>query len=750
MCIYESLLRISDIAQSMNLFDEAMREGYVTLEMLKMMISGVAGTGKTSTLALLLDQEPPTIRKSTPCARRPVHVIPIISDSEDAIWHVLEETKLKALLADLVRDHEKIATSPVVPAPEAALDPDDVEDSTSELGSATSIEELPPIATTTNGQIDSSVLQERSDEFLPPPSVTEEDNGEDSILQEASATEDELVKLIDRSSGHDVHFKRRWISITDTGGQPQFQEVLTVFLRQTSLYIHVQKLSESLSEKPAIEYYDEQGKPLSQPIRSPLTNEEHVKCAVRSLQSLRHNVTEDKSPKMLFVATHEDQEKNCSETRDEKEEKMAKLLLPITLQNNVIYCGNRMEKVLFGINAKCPGDKEKKMATDIRNIINKLFPPTGQKIPLRWFVLQLKLQEIAGILQRQIITKKECLEAAHRIHLNSEEALDVALEYLDELNIIFYYPKILPDVVFCNIQVVIDKLTELVEHLYKLMEDDDDDHTARMGDWKKFRDFGLITEAILTAFPSHYSPGIFTVDHLLTLFRALLVIADFQKDDQEEQEYFMPCLLHTIEPEEVEKHIADCKSMVPPLVLHFPDGLLSGIFCFTIASLLSSENTLPASWKLKQLRDGSPKCLHRNIVQFTVPDFPGNVTLIDMFDFIQIIVASPPSFCTELCPIVKNAVSVSLAKATELLNYIDCRTEEAVLCQCEEGKPHPAKIITDPAGKKWWMCTEDDSVCGELEEAHNIWKDKEMNIYQPVRTNHATGEYTQCVIKINL
>ena len=691
-----------------------------------MMISGVAGSGKTSTLALLLDQEPTTIRQSTPCSRRPVQVIPMLSDSEGSIWHVLEDMKLKALLADLVRNHEKLE-SLEVPTLNVR------EDSTSELEAGTGIEQPTAVTTAAEDQIESSVLQEK------PPSVTEESTNEYSILQEASATEDELVKLIDRSSGHDVHFKRRFITITDTGGQPQFQDILPVFLRQTSLYIHVQKLSESLSEKPVIEYYDEHGKLLFKPIRSPLTNEEHVKCAVRSLQSLKHNFTEDKSPKMLFIATHEDQEEKCSETREEKEERMAKLLLPITLQNNVIYCGNRMEKVLFGVNAKCPGDKEKKMATNIRNIINKLFPCNGQKIPLRWFVLQLKLQEIARILQRQIITRKECLEAAHRIHVNSEEALDAALEYLDELNIIFYYPKILSDVVFCNIQVVIDKLTELVEHLYKLMEDDDD-CTARMGDWKRFRDFGLITEAILTAFPSHYVPGIFTVDHLLTLFRALLVIADFQKNDQDEQEYFMPCLLHTIEPEEVEKHIADCKSKVPPLILHFPDCLLSGVFCFTIASLLSSENSMPAPWKLKQHRDGSPKCLYRNIVQFTVPDFPGIVTLIDMFDFIQIIVTSPPSFCTELCPLVKNAVLVSVAKATELLNYIDCQTKEAVLCQCEEGKPHPAKIIQDPIGKKWWVCSEDDSVCGELEEGNNIWKDQEMSIYEPVRMNHARGE----------
>ena len=64
-------------------------------------------TGKTSTLALLLNQDPPTIRRSTPCARRPVRILPLISDSQEKSWLVLADFGLKTVLADFVKAEEK-------------------------------------------------------------------------------------------------------------------------------------------------------------------------------------------------------------------------------------------------------------------------------------------------------------------------------------------------------------------------------------------------------------------------------------------------------------------------------------------------------------------------------------------------------------------------------------------------------------------------------------------------------------------
>ena len=46
------------------------------------------------------------------------------------------------------------------------------------------------------------------------------------------------------------------LQIIDSGGQPQFHEVLPIFLRKMSVYAFVFKLSEELSSYPLVEYFE--------------------------------------------------------------------------------------------------------------------------------------------------------------------------------------------------------------------------------------------------------------------------------------------------------------------------------------------------------------------------------------------------------------------------------------------------------------------------------------------------------------
>ena len=68
-------------------------------------------------------------------------------------------------------------------------------------------------------------------------------------------------------------FKRDRILLIDTGGQPQFHEVLPIFMQGTSASMFTIKLH---SEHPLIEYYDNDGKLVGIPYHSAhqLTNSE--------------------------------------------------------------------------------------------------------------------------------------------------------------------------------------------------------------------------------------------------------------------------------------------------------------------------------------------------------------------------------------------------------------------------------------------------------------------------------------------
>jgi len=78
----------------------------------------------------------------------------------------------------------------------------------------------------------------------------------------SSVPEDELLQRIEMSPyARDAKkaFKRDRSSIIDTGGQPQFHEVLPIFMRGTSATMFAIRLDESLSDHPLIEYFDDNG-----------------------------------------------------------------------------------------------------------------------------------------------------------------------------------------------------------------------------------------------------------------------------------------------------------------------------------------------------------------------------------------------------------------------------------------------------------------------------------------------------------
>ena len=308
------------------------------------------------------------------------------------------------------------------------------------------------------------------------------------------------------------------------------------------------------------------------------------------------------------------------------------------------------------------------------------------------------------------MSKDECFAVACTLHFDAE-SFEAALQYLDELNIIFYYPDILPNTVFTDSQVLIAKASELVKFSHELRNEDAGSLLmARRGDCQKFQDYALVTVGFLKSFKEHYVDDIFTPDDLVKLFRALLVFADFS-----DTEYFMPCLLQIISSEEVAKHRVSSSAATVPLILHFPQGVPPlGIFCSLVVYLLSPSNHSPSPWKLVVDHSTTPVCFHRNCVQFTVPNQPGTITLIDSFDFFEVHVS------TQLCSliIVREALLTGLKRVISNLGY-SCKPELAFLCICPRKGLHPASIRED---QSCWICTLDSETFASIDERQQMWR----------------------------
>ena len=664
-----------------------MTHGYVEARDIKALIFGAAGTGKTHTIALLMDEEPPAKRCSTPCATRPIRVDKI--EEEGGKWVRVTRDQLSQTIAD---------TSTMLPQkPSTAKRAMSSEPTHTPVGTSKPKAASKAKTASTHHKRSSSVS--------------------------TSSAEDELLRRIEMSPyGHRAKkaFSRDRITLIDTGGQPQFHEVLPMFMRDTSASMFTIKLDDSLDDHPLIEFYDDSGQLVGSG-RSPFTNQQILMRCMRVIQSQTSQSQEGLCPTPIFVGTHMDLEHQCPEPREEKNRKIHNMLPP-AVQDNAIYCGEGLKKLIFAVNAKTPGQHEKKIAAELRRVIVERSHVKPKRIPLRWHALELAFQKLMLELGRGVLSKAEGLAVARRFHFD-DESFEEALKYLDRLSILFYYKDVLPNVIFCHPQVLLDKVTELVEYSYRLhtaacqhnMQTNACQDVATEGKLRKFRDQGIVTLELLSKqeFSRHYVQGLFSPVELLKLFKELLIVSPIT-----EEEYLMPCLLRvTQEPTPFAP-----SSSVPSLLFYFPHSPLLGVFCALVAYLLSQ-----AKWKLLfDASSRSPVKVDRNTVQFQVPGgLPGAITLSDSFSTyfqvsIQLPEKAPRAHCLTVCPQIRETILAGLRKASSALHFNNCVPSDAFLC-LEHSTATPHASVVDSTCMLMTCTLNPDKFCSTLTEEHLVW-----------------------------
>ena len=679
----------------------------------KMLLYGSAGVGKTCTMKIVAGEKPPDVRNSTPVATRPVTMYQLQKMGGKWRKYVSQDRmKLCARISKTTLGRELIeALTKTI----SEVEVDGQQASDQEVDG----ESEQRTSTTANRQQPATDGTRKSQDPTPktkPSTASLQSSIDPDVFQVIHDVLDEMFQLIDEcpETEEPLSYIHKLL-VSDCGGQPQFHEVLPIFLRRMSLIIFIFKLSENLSSRPMIEYYEE-GKALGTPYKSDHTTEQLIKQGLQSLHSHRSSKDSGKdgeAPQIIMVGTHKDEENRCGESRETKNQKLRDMLLP-TFEKEIIYYQPGTDQVLFPMNAKCPGKEEEDMAQAIVSKFSTKNRSDKRQLPLQWLGFEIMLEEITQRLKRGILSRNECLEVAHRLHLD-ESALDAALIYLDELSLVFYYPDILPEVVFTNPQVLLDKISELVKvHHDKLMR-------CSGEEWQKFFCHALVTVKFLQqeTFKKHYVRYLFEPEQLAILYRKLLIFADFS-----EGEFFVPSLLRMLSGKEISDHRLSIDSLIAPLVLHFPDGPPHrGIFCALISFLTSPENHYPHSWKLKMpARSVTPDCLHRNCIQFTIPDAdtPCCVTVIDTLLQFEVHVDISEQPDPDFCSSIKRAISAGLQKANLTLGYTNSTPSLAFLCPCGVGEPHPAKI-----GKKSWICTLNEAMGKTFSPNHLMWLNSE-------------------------
>ena len=732
-----------------------MKDGYVVTTLVKVLVVGPAGVGKTCLLYLLLSKNPPDKRTSTGCAERSIRVIRIGKESGE--WSEIPTKEFEEMIAEAVPVlYEELKAKgkgmeDLAEVLSQVVDDDEelVEGVANEHEQET-VDEAPEVE---EEKADAEVQCDKGEESVSPEEKSEgEEEPEPTVTQEESEgtvshVMQKLTELVSGGKKSRRLLDMELIYLTDCGGQQAYWDLIPVFTYDTSATLFVNRLCEKLDEHPLNDLY-QKGKQVGPSQRATLTTSEAFKTMLRGLHE------GEKRSKIIVVGTHRDLASDCDETPKQKNEKFATIASP-HFKDDVVYCNEGLEEIVFQLNTKNPDSNDKKEASKIRACIEK--GAKQHEIPIWWFILQLILEALAIKLGREVLSKKECIHVSDSLGF-SEGELDAALTFFDKLNIFLYKRNILPGVVFTNAQVPLDILSKLVEkqhHLRAAMADPTKatDH-AMTGDWQKFRDYGILTLDFLE-FKDHYVEGKFTATDFLILLEEVLVISKLPND-----QYFFPAILNMTSEDQITECLMSSKTTgIAVLVVEFPtDWVPPGVFCCSVCHLQSHSgwevvkktSTKPSSEsspalcatpglegvqisplqvddKASSTYTNKNHAVSRNCIEFTIAGQPGSVTFIDNFSYFAVCVNIEKSKMeqdelTELCQTVKTDIIGAVKAALENTHHEETHPTTAFLCpqqnvSCSTNL-HVANISSN---RKNWICSRNKRVFNKLTPDQILW-----------------------------
>ena len=658
-------------------YEEAMKDGSIPLRRVNSVVMGVAGSGKTRSLKMALGEELPKKRVSTACAKAPVRtVIRNISHSRFSVSGEAE-----------VGGEIKITRT---------------------QGS----EYFEMLMRTIKDIITHRRGNHRT--LLPSSSAKAGDTIVPEFVQDIQQEMIQLASQEDPSTSKALLHDLTWNKISDSGGQPQFLQIISTFIHNISLGIFPIKLNERLDHFPMIEYYNEEGLPVGKPYRSLYSHEQILRYCMRALVSQGREGT---TTKLLFLGTYADlEDQSIGESIVDKNVKIREILKSFRMDANVIYSDSSFN-LIFAINAMTPGKKDWEVMERVRVAISRCSNVPPVKIPIKWFALELVLLRFVEEKKQAVLLESTCLEMVSSFHFD-QDSLKAALHYLHQGKIIFYYQK--KKLIVANIQVFLDILSQVVRYNIELRTNPDQP-AALDYKWKKFARHGILHASCLDKFPENFVESVFTREEVLLMFIDLCIVSKLGKD-----EYLMPCILP--DPKSAFHNPEPDTQTVPAMAIDFPDGgPMLGLYCGLLCYLMNSKEWAPL---MDRKRD--PLHLTRSSIYFKAPyGLPGMVTISDSLStfFLVTFHDSPVEVAEEVCPFILESILAGIHQVSRTLNYTSNTdsqklTEPVVtfLCHCNATPLHTATMSTfKKFSERFLTCPLEPRPYIRMTKEHQMW-----------------------------
>ena len=516
------------------------------------------------------------------------------------------------------------------------------------------------------------------------------------------------------------------IHMIDTGGQPEFMEVMPCLVHNSNLTLLVLNLAQPLDAYPKVTFH-QHGKGYTRPLPSPLTSRQTIRQLARTMQAKRCIKVGGHGSKLMVIGTHRD----CiwpwkvTATLAAVNMELKKIFIPAFQKELIVY--RSIDDIVFSVNTRRPGSSDKRVFKLIRQNISDAAEGREIDIPPSFLMFEQDAIRYAGQLGRDILSFDECMQIG--VHLKMpQKVVKAALIYFHQHNIFLYFPKVLPKLVFTNPQIPLDFVNEVVAFSYMVGSGA---YPGLPAEYAISLKSGVLLEEMLHHEPlsSCFVPGVYESEQAIALFTHLSVIAPLREETPQirdkisekegkttsvQQKYLMPCMLPDLE------NIANIlpRSPVEVFVVRFSDDCApNGVFGGSLSILLSSHGC-----EICRKEDGSPQCLAHNIVTLHDPKMPAQITYVNATRHYEVHVkAHDIATCADVCPMIRNTIFSAIRATFEVMHF-DEIIEDAFLCPCKKTASLSHAALPRTFHQRIYLkCSISGEPLGPADDKHKVW-----------------------------
>ena len=709
------LVVIMSDEEAQTIVDQALKTGSIEQRNILAVVVGIAGSGKTSLISRLFREKPPDRYTSTGVVEQSLRgLMQHIANRKS--WERLSIEEIFKIFASFIQ----------AGLPEADI---------ASLAKNFTEEEEP---------------EDSSEKELSPP---QPGTPSPSPSQKSYASET-MIGFVQMVQGSKKAALIEFVHMIDTGGQPEFMEIMPSLIHNSNLTLLVLNLDQSLDE--VVQFvFCENDTLFKRPLPSIRTNRQVIHQLARTLQAKWPTHKGSQYFKVSVIGTHRD----CVE----KKGKLPETLEAMNEEVQSIFTEDELMNEIVPVNLKEPDDKDEKVLEELRQCISNADIGVKAKIPFSFFMFEheaIKYAEQKKDRKVMILSFEECVEVGARLKM-SHEVVKAALIFFHRHNIFLYFQHILPNVVFLAPQVPLDFVNAIIALAYKVRSVP---FSILAPKYKRFCKEGIITGEMLCdeslQLSDHFIPGIYKPQDAINLFLHIYAIAPLSNEEPlaknqqphtsssmpgqkslEEREYLMMSLLEDKPKEDIQKCLRSL-SEVAPLVIHFSGGCVpNGCFGNTISCLISTYN-----WEVCRTKKVA-KCLAHNIVTLSDPKLPVTITIVNYTQHLEIHVDTynvEKEDLSDFCSCIRKTIFEAIKqKVFKLMRFEEIVVKPAFLCPCDCDPAHVAEICSDSD----IVCKNSYIVCsktahrsqGRLQEQHLLWfQDRVQNLEQkPIMLSEA-------------